>query len=61
MRLLFGQNISFCIIRKLIDLFPDCKHVSNCGLIGCEDSDIWEYTRKNNYSIVIFDSDYVIE
>jgi predicted nuclease of predicted toxin-antitoxin system len=44
MRLLFDQNISFRITKKLIDLFPDCKHVSDCGLMDCDDPDIWEYT-----------------
>ena len=58
MRLLFDQNISFRITKKLLDLFPDCKHVSECGLMDCNDPDIWEYARKNNYSIVTFDSDY---
>ena len=58
MRLLFDQNISFRITKKLIDLFPNCKHVSDCGLMDCNDSDIWKYARKNDYSIVTFDSDF---
>lgn len=58
MRLLFDQNISFRIIKKLIDLFPDCKHVSDCGLMDKDDLDIWKYAKKNNYSIVTFDSDF---
>ena len=58
MRLLFDQNISFRITRKLRDLFPGCKHVSECGLMDSNDSDIWEYARKNNYSIVTFDADF---
>jgi predicted nuclease of predicted toxin-antitoxin system len=58
MRLLFDQNISFRITKKLIQFFPDCKHVSDCGLMDCDDPDIWEYARKNDYSIVTFDSDF---
>ena len=58
MRLLFDQNISFRVTKKLIDLFPNCIHISNCGLMDCEDSDIWEYAKKNNYSIVTFDADF---
>jgi predicted nuclease of predicted toxin-antitoxin system len=58
MKLLFDQNISFRITKRLIDLFPDCKHVSECGLMDCEDSDIWAYARSNNFSIVTFDSDF---
>lgn len=58
MRLLFDQNISFRITKKLIDSFPECKHVSDCGLMDCEDSEIWDYAQKNGYTIVTFDSDF---
>lgn len=58
MRLLFDQNISFRITKKLHDFFPECEHVSDCGLMDCEDPDIWEYARSNHYSIVTFDSDF---
>ena len=52
MRLLFDQNISFRITKKLIDLFPDCKHVSDCGLMDCDDPEIWDYALKYGYTIV---------
>jgi predicted nuclease of predicted toxin-antitoxin system len=58
MRLLFDQNISFRITKKIIDIFPNCKNVSDCGLMNCDDTDIWEYAKKNDYSIVTFDSDF---
>ncbi|KOH45158.1 DUF5615 family PIN-like protein [Sunxiuqinia dokdonensis] len=58
MRLLFDQNISFRITKKLTVLFPECRHVSDCGLMNCEDHEIWEYAQKNDYSIVTFDSDF---
>lgn len=58
MRLLFDQNISFRITKKLFDLFPDCQHVSDCGLMNCDDTNIWEYARQNDFSIVTFDSDF---
>jgi predicted nuclease of predicted toxin-antitoxin system len=58
MRLLFDQNISFRITKKLISYFPDCKHVSDCGLSDHDDPEIWEYARDNNYAIVTFDSDF---
>ena len=40
MRLLFDQNISFRITKKLKSYFPDCEHVSNCGLTDGDDPDI---------------------
>jgi len=58
MRLLFDQNISFRITKKLQGYFSDCKHVSDCGLRDCEDPDIWQYAKKNNFAIVTFDSDF---
>jgi predicted nuclease of predicted toxin-antitoxin system len=58
MKLLFDQNISFRIIKKIIKDFPDSKHVSDVGLAGAEDSEIWQYARKEGFVIVTFDSDY---
>lgn len=58
MKLLFDQNVSFRIIRKLQSYFPDTIHVSDCGLTNCEDHEVWEYAAKNNFSIVTFDADF---
>jgi len=33
MKLLFDQNLSFRLVRKLADVYPDCQHVRNIGLI----------------------------
>lgn len=56
--MLFDQNISFRITKKIMDHFPYCKHVSDFGLNDSEDSDIWYYAKTNNYSVVTFDSDF---
>lgn len=58
MKLLFDQNISFRITKLLNDFFPDCKHISQCGLMDSEDPEIWQYAKSNNYAIVTFDSDF---
>lgn len=58
MNLLFDQNISFRITKKIKHFFSTCKHISDCGLAGCEGSDIWDYAKKNHYAIVTFDSDF---
>jgi len=52
------KNISFRIVSKLIDNFPDCRHVSQHGLNNCEDHEIWEFSRSRNFVIVTFDSDF---
>jgi predicted nuclease of predicted toxin-antitoxin system len=58
MKLLFDQNISFRITKKLKSYFADCLHVSDCKLSDCEDQKIWEYAKENNCVIVTFDSDF---
>jgi predicted nuclease of predicted toxin-antitoxin system len=58
MRLLFDQNISFRITKKLRSYFPDCLHVSDCGLNDCDDPDIWKYAKERDFAIVTFDSDF---
>jgi predicted nuclease of predicted toxin-antitoxin system len=58
MMLLFDQNISFRISKKLQQYYPDCKHLSECGLLDCDDIIIWKYAKKMNYIIVTFDSDF---
>jgi predicted nuclease of predicted toxin-antitoxin system len=58
MKLLFDQNISFRINKKIIGHFPESAHVSDCGLMDSEDSVVWNYAKINNYSIVTFDSDF---
>jgi len=58
MKLLFDQNISYRIVRKLSDCYPDCKQIRELGLTNAEDIDVWDYARKNNYVIVTFDADF---
>ena len=58
MRLLFDQNISFRIIKRLQSYFPDCLHVSDCNLSNKSDSRIWEYAKNKDLAIVTFDSDF---
>jgi len=58
MKLLFDQNISFRISRKLKDHFSGSLHVSDCKLSGCEDPEIWKYAKQNDFAIVTFDSDF---
>lgn len=58
MKLLFDQNISFRLVKKLSDLFLGSKQVRQVGLDGATDKIIWDYARKNNFTIVKFDSDF---
>ncbi len=58
MKLLFDQNISFRIVKKLRDFFPFAAQVKELGLENKSDREIWNFARDNNYAIVTFDSDF---
>jgi len=58
MKLLFDQNISFRVSKKLQNYFPGCLHLTDCKLGDCEDREIWEFAKKNECIIVTFDSDF---
>jgi len=58
MKLLFDQNISFRLVRRITDLFPESKQVRELGLENATDFEIFEYARRNDYAIVTFDSDF---
>ena len=59
MNLLFDQNISFRIIKKIDDIFPGSRQVSDLDLQSSTDLAIWEFARKNDFCIVTFDSDFI--
>jgi predicted nuclease of predicted toxin-antitoxin system len=58
MNLLFDQNISFRIVRLLEKVYPGCKHVKEVGLQNLTDSEIWEFAKNNDFTIVTFDADF---
>ncbi|MFO7829230.1 MAG: DUF5615 family PIN-like protein [Bacteroidales bacterium] len=58
MKLLFDQNISFRIIPKIKDIFPDAVQVRMVGLENKTDIEIWHFARNNDYCIITFDSDF---
>ncbi len=58
MKLLFDQNISFRLCKKIHDVLPELNQVRQVGLENATDLEIWEYAKNNNFSIVTFDSDF---
>ena len=58
MKLLFDQNISYKLIEKLKDLFPNSEHVKLLGLESANDFEIWKYAQENDFTIVTQDSDF---
>lgn len=58
MKLLFDQNVSFRIIEKVENVFPHAEQVRNLGLENARDIEIWDYAKKQGYTIVTFDADF---
>lgn len=58
MKLLFDQNISFRILRLLPENFLNSRQVGSVGLNDHEDVEIWEFAKRNDFTIVTFDADY---
>jgi len=58
MKLLLDENLSDRSINKIIDLYPDSRHVKTLGLLNTDDSLIWEFAKFNGFVIVSKDSDF---
>jgi predicted nuclease of predicted toxin-antitoxin system len=58
MKLLFDQNLSPKLVRRLADLFPDSSHVQAVGLDSANDDQVWVHARLNGFAIVTKDEDY---
>ena len=59
MKLLFDQNISYKILKKLSKTFPGCSQVSSLNLTNATDNQIWSFAKGNDYTTVTFDSDFI--
>lgn len=53
MKVLIDQNISFRIVPKISDLFPEVSHVKSLGLIDAKDFDIFMFARRENFQAII--------
>ena len=58
MKLLFDQNLSHKLARRLADLFPNSTHVREVGLKEAEDPVVWEYAKRQGFMIVSKDADF---
>jgi hypothetical protein len=58
-KLLIDENISYRLVKKIADIFPDSQQVKRLGLIGKEDYLIWNYAKKYDFVILTQDDDYV--
>ena len=59
MKLIFDNNISYRIIRKLDLPNVETIHVASTSLLKpAEDIDIWKFAKQNSFTIVTFDEDF---
>lgn len=58
-KLLFDQNLSPKLIKKLAELYPNSEHLDSIGLGTAADSQVWEYVSRNDFMIVTKDADFV--
>lgn len=58
MKLLFDQNLSRKLINRLADIFPGSSHVQCHELAEKTDTEIWEFSRVNDFCIVTQDADF---
>ena len=58
MKLLFDQNLSPHLPRRLADIYAESVHVRAVGLRDASDAEIWQYAKAEGYTIVSKDSDF---
>jgi len=58
MKLLFDQNLSFKLCEYLRDIFPNSSHVRLLALEKATDRELWEFAKKNAYTLVSLDADF---
>ena|SRR5207253_8108920 len=58
MKLLFDQNLSPSLVKKLADLFPESSHTEFAGLGRADDRSIWQYCLQEGFVVVSKDNDF---
>lgn len=59
MKLLFDQNISYRILKKIALEFTDAQQTGRLNLNSSTDYEIWNFAKENLFCIVTFDSDFI--
>jgi predicted nuclease of predicted toxin-antitoxin system len=59
-KLLFDENLSPDLAKRLSDIFPGSSHVHLCDLGSADDARVWAYARANGFCLVSQDTDFRI-
>ena len=57
-KLLFDQNLSPKLVKRLCDFYPNSNHLELIGLGTAEDTLVWEHAKDNNFVVVTKDADF---
>ena len=58
MKLLLDENISYRVIKKVIEYYPESKHATDILKGKLSDKLIWDFAKENEFTIVTFDYDF---
>lgn len=58
MRLLFDEQLSEDLVRRVADVFPRALHVRLLNRGGAPDPDVWEMAREHGCILVTKDGDF---
>ena len=56
--LLIDNNLSFKLVGLLALAFPNSNHVRFCTGISASDLLVWDYAKKNDFTVLTKDSDF---
>src|ERR1039458_1477972 len=55
---LLDENLSRKLAGKLIHIYVNITHVSDEGLLNCDDAAIWKFAKNNGFTIITKDYDF---
>lgn len=57
-KLLFDQNLSPKLVKRLFDLYPNSDHLDLLGLGTADDVLVWKHAKDNGFVVVTKDADF---
>ena len=57
-KLLFDQNLSPKLVKRLENIYPNSDHLDLLGLGTADDVLVWEHARQNDFVVVTKDADF---
>ncbi|MBA3691832.1 MAG: DUF5615 family PIN-like protein [Acidobacteria bacterium] len=58
MKLLFDQNLSPKLVKRLSDIYPNSDHLDLLDLGTADDVLVWGHARSNDFVVVTKDADF---